>query len=63
MPSLGDSLAPGMGSFRLIPFLPLRDLADFLRRYASTDKTAWVREVRGWARKLRSYSPGYLALC
>lgn len=36
------------------PLLPLRDVADFLQRYTSTDETAWAREVRGWARTLRS---------
>jgi Uma2 family endonuclease len=48
----GSYLEAGRSSS--FPFLPLRDVADFLRRYTSTDETAWVREVRGWARKLRS---------
>lgn len=43
--------AAGSASF---PFLPLRDLADFLQRFTSTDETAWVRRVRGWARTLRN---------
>ena len=48
----GSYLEAGRSSS--FPFLPLRDVADFLQRYTSTDETAWVREVRGWARKLRS---------
>ncbi len=42
------------GRSKAFPLLPLPDVADFLKRYRSTDETAWVREVRGWVRTLRS---------
>jgi hypothetical protein len=42
------------GRSNSFPLLPLRDVADFLKRYRSTDETAWIREVREWVRKLRS---------
>jgi Uma2 family endonuclease len=35
------------------PFLPLKDVAEWLQQHKGTDDTAWSRSVRRWARSLR----------